>query len=251
MESRRFLVYLRSLICSLSGDEQHFCGVKSPPQLCGIACYFVRGSSCFIARFRVGFRNEWKLDYSRGRGISRPYSGSVGRLWRSIPLGRAARCALDAWRLEQPFRVYVRRLPPIDLERLARLKLTERERDYSFIGEIARKLPAPRGQMLWSRSARDLIRLTAEHPQLSRQLWQERPLLSQIQQGRDALEAALDAERRELFKVNEHRLEKYALAAQAWTRIWPRIKASIAGLPLKRAHEIVVESAQVLPQEVL
>ena len=142
-------------------------------------------------------------------------------------------------------------VPTIDLERLAHLKQTERERDYSFIGEIARKLPTPREQMLWSRSARDLIRLAAEHPELSGQLWQQRPLLSQIQNGREALEAALDAERRELFRVNEHRLGKYAMAAQEWTRNWRQLKTRIVGLPLKEAHQIVVESAQILPQQVL
>ncbi len=142
-------------------------------------------------------------------------------------------------------------VPTIDLERLARLKLTERERDYVFIGEIARKLTSAREQMLWSRSARDLIRLSQEHPQLSEQLSQERPILSQIAQGRRTLEAALDFERRELAIIHEHRLRKYALAAQEWTRNWPKLEADIMGLPLQQAHQIVVERAQVLPRKVL
>ena len=142
-------------------------------------------------------------------------------------------------------------VPTVDLKRLAQLKLTERERDYVFIGEIARKLDSTREQMLWSRSARDLIRLSQEHPQLSEQLEKERPLLSQISQGRRTLEAALDFERRELSVINEDRLEKYALAAREWTRNWPKIKAQISGLPLKEAHQIVVEGARILPQQVL
>lgn len=142
-------------------------------------------------------------------------------------------------------------VPTIDLERLARLKLTQRERDYAFIGEIARKLPSVREQMLWSRSARDLIRLAENNPQLPEQLLQERPLLRKIKQGRRTLEAALDFERRELSIVNEDRLEGYALAAQQWTRNWPKLKAAIAGLPLKSAHKIVIEHAQILPQQVL
>lgn len=142
-------------------------------------------------------------------------------------------------------------VPTIDLQRLARLKLTQRERDYVFIGEIARKFSSPRAQMLWSRSARDLIRLAAEHPQLPQQLAQERPLLRQIKQGRQALEAALDFERRELLRADEARLALYIWAAQEWTRNWPSLKAQIAGLPLKQAHKIVVENAEILPQKVL
>ena len=142
-------------------------------------------------------------------------------------------------------------VPTIDLERLARLKLTERERDYVFIGEIARKLNSARQQMLWSRSARDLIRLAAGHPELPQQLSHERPLLSVIHEGRERLEVALDAERRELSKINEGRLGRYALTAQEWTQNWRQLKTQIAGLPLREAHQIVVERAQVLPTEVL
>ncbi len=142
-------------------------------------------------------------------------------------------------------------VPTIDLQRLARLKLTQRERDYVFIGEIARKFTSVREQMLWSRSARDLIRLAAEHPDLPEQLAPERPLLSQVKQGRQTLEAALDFERRELLRADENRLEHYALAAQEWTHNWPQLKAQISGLSLRAAHKIVVEHAQILPQQVM
>lgn len=142
-------------------------------------------------------------------------------------------------------------MPTIDLERLARLKLTQRERDYAFIGEIARRLTSAREQMLWSRSARDLIQLAEENPDLPEQLSQERPLLNQIQKGRRTLEAALDLERRELSIINENRLERYAFVAQEWTRNWSKLKTQIAGLPLRAAHKIVIEHAQILPQQVL
>ncbi len=142
-------------------------------------------------------------------------------------------------------------VPTLDLQRLARLKLTQRERDYAFIGEIARKFPSAREQMLWSRSARDLIRLAAENPEFAEQLAVERPLLNRIKQGRQALETALDSERREWLLADEKRLEKYALAAHEWTNNWPALKRKIAGLPLRAAHKIIVEQAQILPQQVL
>lgn len=47
-------------------------------------------------------------------------------------------------------------VPTLDARRLAELKKTERERDYAFIGEIARLLPNAE-QVLLSRSARDLM----------------------------------------------------------------------------------------------
>lgn len=91
-------------------------------------------------------------------------------------------------------------VPTIDLRRLAILKETKRERDYSFIAEIARLLPDVREQLLWSRSPREIIQLAQEHPDLMRQLAQQRPLLGYAAQGSDALEEQLDAERRNLKK---------------------------------------------------
>lgn len=142
-------------------------------------------------------------------------------------------------------------VPTIDLRRLALLKLTQRERDYPFIGEIARRLPSLREQLLWSRSARDLIDLADEQPDLTAQLATTRPLLYQISQGRDVLEVALDAERRASARTDEIRLSLYTKAAIEWTRNWPALKREISGLPLRQAHQIVVERAQILPTEVL
>lgn len=142
-------------------------------------------------------------------------------------------------------------VPTVDLRRLAILKETQRERDYAFIGEIARRLSDVSEQMLWSRSARDLIQLADRNPKLARQLTAQRPLLGQVSQGRDALEVALDAERRTLARADEERLNAYAKAATQWTRNWPALKREIAGLPLREAHQIVAEQAQLLPQKVI
>ena len=142
-------------------------------------------------------------------------------------------------------------VPTLDLRRLATIKATQRERDYAFIGEIARRLPAPNEQLLWSRSARDLMQLALEHPDLARELAAQRPLLNVVAQGRDALEIALDAERRTLARADETRLNAYAHAALEWTRNWPALKREIAGLPLRAAHPIVVIQAQtLLPQAI-
>ena len=142
-------------------------------------------------------------------------------------------------------------VPTIDLRRLAHLKATQRERDYSFIGEIARRLSSPQEQFLWSRSARDLIQLAQKHPKLVEPLSAQRPLLAQIPNGREALETALDAERRTMARADEARLNSYALAAREWTRNWPALKREISDLPLRQAHEIVVERAQILPHQVI
>ncbi len=139
----------------------------------------------------------------------------------------------------------------IDLRRLALLKETKRERDYSFIAEIARLLPDVREQLLWSRSPREIIQLAREHPDLVKQLAQQRPLLSYVSQGSDALEAQLDAERRNLKKADAQRLAAYTRASVQWLEQWPKLKRDIEGLPLREAHQIVVERAQFLPAEVL
>src|SRR4029077_9234418 len=52
----------------------------------------------------------------------------------------------------------------VGLKPLAALKLTNRDKDYAVIGELARLMTDPLAQCLYSRSSRDLIELTAEHP---------------------------------------------------------------------------------------
>jgi hypothetical protein len=139
-----------------------------------------------------------------------------------------------------------RDVPYVDLRRLAELKKTNREKDYVVIGELARALPEPRDQMLYSRSARDLLALTRRFPGLAAALSSERPLLARAPEGLEALETALDAERRVLMRQNEERLRRYLEAAGPWRAAWPDIEQAIATLPLMRAHAHVVERAAAL-----
>jgi len=86
------------------------------------------------------------------------------------------------------------------------------------------------------------------HLEFMHDFWDKRPALKAAPEGRDALEAALDAERREAIRANEERLERYSNAATDWATAWPRIRAQIANLPLAEAHRIVVAEAEgVLP----
>ena len=138
--------------------------------------------------------------------------------------------------------------PVVDVTTLAQIKKTNREKDYAVIGELARVMTEPRDQLLYSRSARDLIELSHSHPQLIRELVSARPLLDKIATGRTRVEEALDAERRALIHANEQRLACYREAAQGWAADWQEIEREIGDSPLPRAHEIVVAHAlELLP----
>lgn len=136
-----------------------------------------------------------------------------------------------------------RPIPFVDAASLAELKKTNRERDYAVIGELARLMSGPREQLLHSRSARDLIRLARAHPELAAELARTRPLLAAGSESRETLEVALDAERRRLIRVNEARLARYAAAAEPWAVKWPALVRKLDGLPLPRAHAVMVEEA--------
>lgn len=141
-----------------------------------------------------------------------------------------------------------RDLPFVDVRRLTELKKTNREKDYAVIGELARRLEDPREELLASRSARDIERLAGEHPSLVRELVRDRPVLGRVGEGRDALERALDEERRALIHANERRLESYRRATMGWAAFWSSVQTAIEGLPLAEAHRIVVARADgVLP----
>ncbi len=74
-------------------------------------------------------------------------------------------------------------------------------------------------------------------------------MLLRVADGRDALERALDAERRALIRRNEERLAAYKSAMQAWAKIWPEVAAEIAELPLRQAHARMLARAEcVLPR---
>ncbi|NQT92257.1 MAG: hypothetical protein HQ559_05815 [Lentisphaerae bacterium] len=135
-------------------------------------------------------------------------------------------------------------VPFTDVVTLAELKKTNRERDYAVIGELARLIENPAECLLLSRSARDLIALALEQPDLLHELVSRRPVLKHVHDGRDGLEVALDAERRELIHANERRLQSYMDAAQAWSAAWPRIDAEVSDMPLTEAHATLVAHAE-------
>ena len=102
----------------------------------------------------------------------------------------------------------------------------------------------PDDRILYSRSARDLTALAAEHPNRIASLCDRRPALKAISGGVDSLEAALDSERRMLIHANEARLNLYASASEDWARAWPGIAEQSAGLPLGAAHKKLVSCAE-------
>ncbi|HLU48993.1 MAG TPA: hypothetical protein VK116_12950 [Planctomycetota bacterium] len=141
-------------------------------------------------------------------------------------------------------------IPFVSAADLARIKMTRREKDWAVIGELARRLDDVRDQLLFSRSARDLERLGAVNPELVAELVSERPLLGELDRGRDALEAALDAERRSLMRADELRLRKYADASKTWAERWRSAQRELEGLSLEHAHARMVGWADgVLPFE--
>ena len=142
-------------------------------------------------------------------------------------------------------------VPFVPARQLVDLKKTNREKDYAVIGELARRLDNPEEQLLCSRSARDILALAEKHPGFIDALHAQRPVLGAVAAGREALEAALDAERRMLIRVNEDRLARYADAAGKWTARWPDVERAVRALPLREAHEIMVrEASGVLPFQV-
>lgn len=155
---------------------------------------------------------------------------------------------IDAAALDRLWRDTDPQRPVVDLTTLAQIKKTNREKDYAVIGELARLMQEPRDQLLYSRSARDLIQVSQSYPQLVRELVPVRPLLNEIAKGRTRLEEALDAERRALIHANEQRLARYREAAEPWAANWPAIERDISDSSLLRAHEIVVGRAlELLP----
>jgi hypothetical protein len=132
----------------------------------------------------------------------------------------------------------------VDPVALAALKLTDREKDYAVIGELARLMTDPRDQLRYCRSSRDLVELAARYPADLAEAVRHRPLLARIAAGREALDEELDRERRAQMRVNEERLQRYRAAAEGWAAQWPALQSRIEGLPLLAAHQTVTAAAE-------
>lgn len=138
----------------------------------------------------------------------------------------------------------------VGVEPLAAMKLTNRDKDYAVVGELARLMPDPGSRFLYSRSSRDLIQLAREYPAELPEAIRQWPLLARIAEGREVLEDLLDRERRMLIRANEERLARYRSAAESWAEIWPDVQRRIEILPLLDAHRLILSSAEgVLPFE--
>jgi hypothetical protein len=134
---------------------------------------------------------------------------------------------------------------------LARMKETDRERDYPVIGELARTMPDPRDQIRFSRSATDLLEWARREPALFENVARERPALRAAQNGRRALAEALQLEMLDLIEAHQRRLASYANAAERWGRSWIAVAREVEGLPLRDAHErIVARAEEALPMQV-
>lgn len=134
----------------------------------------------------------------------------------------------------------------VELVPLARIKLTNRDKDYAVVGELARLMRDPADQLRFARSARELIELSMAHPDLLAATTAERPALAAVPLGRDALETALDRERRALMRVHEERLQRYQQAAAGWAAVWTDVAREVEGWPLRRAHAHLVQRATSL-----
>ena len=126
---------------------------------------------------------------------------------------------------------------------LLEIKKTTREKDWPFVGELARRLHEPRDQMLCSRSAHDLIELDRSHPTLATELARTRPALAEIRNGLDGLRLALERERFAAMDADDRRVRAYLAATPGLEKAWPEIQRETVGLPLRKAHAILVDSA--------
>lgn len=127
---------------------------------------------------------------------------------------------------------------------LLRIKQTAREKDWPVVGELARLLPTPREQLLHSRSARDLLRLAAAHPDLAAELAATRPALAAIRSGLEDLRMALERERFAAMDADERRMMAFVEAAARMRQQWPELERTTAALPLPAAHQAMVACAE-------
>jgi hypothetical protein len=126
---------------------------------------------------------------------------------------------------------------------LLRIKQTTREKDWPIVGELARLLTEPRDQLLHSRSARDLLELARAHPALAAEVQRLRPALRTLPRGLDELRLELERERFAAMDADQQRMRSYLQATARFEQHWAELARRTAGLPLRPAHALVVESA--------
>jgi hypothetical protein len=127
---------------------------------------------------------------------------------------------------------------------LLRIKQTAREKDWPFVGELARLLMDPRETFLHARNARDLIALASAQPELAREMTPRRPALAALSEGLDGLRMALERERFEAMDEDAARLSLYVAASAPFGTVWRTLEQAIRGLPLGQAHRLVLDYAE-------
>ncbi|MBN1981059.1 MAG: hypothetical protein JW795_05985 [Chitinivibrionales bacterium] len=156
---------------------------------------------------------------------------------------------IDANRLIMMWKELENCCPPfVDLTDLAELKKTNREKDFVIIGELARRMGSVEEQLRYSRSAKDILEIYQKKSQMVLEILRQRGIESESLKSVDALEIALDAERRRLIHRNEAHLLKYIEASQEWSDQWKEIEKQVHGCTLLEAHQIITNRAEgVLP----
>ncbi len=127
---------------------------------------------------------------------------------------------------------------------LLRIKQTAREKDWPVVGELARLLPDPHDSFSHSRSARDLLALAAQEPELAQEMTRHRPALAALSKGLDGLRMALERERFRAMDEDAARLEFYVAAATRFGTAWRELDRKARGLPLGQAHRLILEYAE-------
>lgn len=136
--------------------------------------------------------------------------------------------------------------PVVGLEPLAAIKLTDREKDYAIVGELARRMTDLRAQPLYSRSSRDLLELAAAHAELVAELQARRPVLAAIDASRDRGGARprtphADADQRSAAGT-------LCACRRVLAQQWTGVAATADHLPLAEAHaHVVTRALGVLP----
>ncbi len=206
---------------------------------------------------------RWILGRLESRGASYRFGAPLSRSWLESGWSSHFEFMTEALRVRTDFvsrpprvddtgldalwsNLIARPVPFVDAATLARLKMTMREKDYPIIGELARIMTHPEDQALYSRSARDLMALAEEHPAAVRSTIPRRPLLGLLDRGREAVETALDEERRSMIRADEKRMNAYAEAASDWRREWPETLRLTERLPLGEAHAVIESRARNL-----